>query len=133
MFMYITDNDHKKRQAPVITSHPQNVEILKGYKVTLEVMAYGTMPLSYQWYHEDKMLHGMYMSHHILHMTVFIANYFSGENESFCSIFPATERRAGHYYCQVENQCGVETSATARVVVSTSPTANVSSGTSGFT
>ena len=68
--MYIIGNDHKKPLAPVITSHPKNVEILKGYKVTLEVTAYGTMPLSYQWYHEDKIMHGTYMSHHIVHMTV---------------------------------------------------------------
>ena len=63
--MFIIDKDHKTPQAPVITSHPQNVETLKGYKVTLEVMACGTMPLSYQWYHEDEILHGMYMSRYI--------------------------------------------------------------------
>lgn len=42
-------------------------------------------------------------------------------------------RHAGCYYCQVENQYGVEFSVTATVIVSTLPTANVPSGTSGFT
>jgi len=58
MFSYI-GIDHKAPQAPVIISHPQNVEILKGYKVTLEVIAHGTMPLYYQWYFEDNIIPGM--------------------------------------------------------------------------
>ena len=51
-------------------------------------------------------------------------------NKSYYSIYPATVRHAGHYYCQVENQYGVEISATATVAVSTSQTTNIPSGTS---
>lgn len=72
------------------------------------------------------------MSHHIVHMTVFITNFFIGENKSYCSIYPATVRCAGHYYCEVKNQYGVENSGTATVTISTSPTTNIPSGTSGF-
>ena len=44
---------------PVITSHPQDVEIHQGHCGTLDVSAYGAMPLHYQWYHENSLLHGM--------------------------------------------------------------------------
>ena len=58
MFSYI-GIDHKAPQAPVIFSHPENVEIVNGHRVILEVMACGTMPLYYQWYFEGDILHGM--------------------------------------------------------------------------
>ena len=83
------------------------------------------------WYYEDEIIHGTYVVS-IVHMTVFITNFFIGENQSHCSIYPATVRHAGHYYCEVKNQYGVENSATAIVSVSTSPTTNIPSGTSGF-
>ena len=44
----------------MITSHPQNVEILQGHKGILEVEAHGTMPLYYQWYYENNIMHGIY-------------------------------------------------------------------------
>ena len=45
----------------MITSHPtQDVYILKGHKVTLDIAAYGTEPLNYQWYYEDEIIHGMF-------------------------------------------------------------------------
>jgi len=58
MFLYI-GIDHKALQVPVIISHPQDVKIVEGHKVTSEVIAHGTMPLYYQWYFEDDILHGM--------------------------------------------------------------------------
>lgn len=47
-------------QVPVITSHPQNFTILKGYQVILEVKACGTMPLCYQWYYEHDIVPGVF-------------------------------------------------------------------------
>ena len=45
----------------MITSHPtQDVYILKGHKVTLDIAACGTEPLNYQWYYEDEIIHGMF-------------------------------------------------------------------------
>ena len=67
-----------------------------------------------------------------MHVTVFITNFFIGENQSHCSIYPATVRHAGHYYCEVKNQYSIENSATVIVTVSTSPTTNIPSSTSGF-
>ena len=58
MFILYVGNDQKKPQAPVITSHPHDIEILKGHRGILEVEAYGTMPLYYQWYYEDEIIHG---------------------------------------------------------------------------
>ena len=43
----------------MITSHPQSDEILQGYRVILEVRAYGAMPLYYQWYYENDIVPGM--------------------------------------------------------------------------
>ena len=43
----------------MITSHPQDVQILQGYHVTLEVTARGTIPLYYQWYYENDIVPGM--------------------------------------------------------------------------
>lgn len=51
--------DHEKPQVPMITSHPQDVKIPNGHKVTLEVIAQGAMPLCYQWYFEDNIIPGM--------------------------------------------------------------------------
>ena len=113
----------------MITSHPQNVVILQGHKVTLEVTAYGTMPLFYQWYYEDDILHGML--HHIVHMT--ITSCFTGEIKSFYSIYPVTIRNAGRYYCQVKNLYGAVNSENATMIVSTSSTANIPSALPGCT
>ena len=67
--MYIADINHNTpQQAPVITSHPQDVQILAGDHAILKVKADGTMPLRYQWYHESKKIHGML--NHIMHMPV---------------------------------------------------------------
>ena len=46
-------------QVPVITSHPHDVKGLHGHQLILEVKAYGTMPLCYQWYFEYDVIHGM--------------------------------------------------------------------------
>ena len=51
--------DIRAPQAPVITSHPQDVEIESGFTVTLQVTANDTMPLFYQWYYENDVSHGM--------------------------------------------------------------------------
>ena len=48
-------------QAPVITRHPQNVQIIRGNYGILEVTAYGAMPLNYQWYHNHNIIYGMYV------------------------------------------------------------------------
>ena len=44
----------------MITSHPpQDIQMLHGHKVTMEVMAFGTKPLQFQWYYEDNIIDGM--------------------------------------------------------------------------
>ena len=43
---------------PVITSHPQDVQVQEGQQEILEVKAYGTAPLQYQWYHKSKTILG---------------------------------------------------------------------------
>ena len=52
-------SDHDNPQPPVIASHPQDVQIPQDHRVTLEVTAYGTEPLCYQWYFENTMISGM--------------------------------------------------------------------------
>ena len=106
-----------KIKAPLIKSHPQDVQTTEGVTVTLEVTADGTMPLHYQWYYECDIIPGMYFIH-IFYTYIPIAIAFVGENKSFYSIFPVTKRNAGSYYCQVENQCGKVNSEKATVVVS---------------
>jgi len=66
MYFYI-GIEHKAPQAPVIISHPQNIEITKGHRVILEVMACGTIPLYYQWYFENDIIPGML--HYIVYMS----------------------------------------------------------------
>ena len=53
----------------MITGHPQNVTILKGHAVILEVKACGTMPLCYQWYYENDIVPGMF--NHIVYMILY--------------------------------------------------------------
>lgn len=74
--MYITDISHNTpQQAPVITSHPQDVQVQEGHQVILEVKAYGTAPLHYQWYHKFKTILGMlnhtYYVHACNHMLLY--------------------------------------------------------------
>lgn len=57
---YITiDINHSMSQAPMITSHPQDVEILWGHRGKLELIAHGATPLRYQWYFNFKAMCGM--------------------------------------------------------------------------
>lgn len=57
------------RQAPVITSHPQDVQTQQGYKVTLDVLTDDTVPLNYQWYFEDDKIAGM-LNHCVYCMSI---------------------------------------------------------------
>ena len=50
--------DNTPQQAPVITSHPQDVQVQEGQQEILKVIADGTMPLQYQWYHKSKTILG---------------------------------------------------------------------------
>ena len=85
-------------------------------------MAYGTEPLGYQWHYEDEIMPGMYLC--IIDIHVYNHHMcFSGHNNSYCCIFPATLENAGHYYCQVKNHCGVVNTSTAMLIVTTSLTA----------
>ena len=65
--MYIADII--PQQAPLITNHPQDVKILAGDHAVLKVIADGTKPLRYQWYHKSKKIPGMLS--HIMYMSVF--------------------------------------------------------------
>ena len=103
-------------QAPVITSHPQDVKMQKGYTVLLGVTATGTMPLYYQWYYENEIIHGML--HYIMYILITI-NLFIGEHKPYYRIFPVTILDAGYYYCQVKNQYGIVNSKIATVTVTT--------------
>ena len=52
--------------------------------------------------------------------------YLVGENKTFYTIFPATERNVGHYYCVINNQCGeVKTNIAKVTILLTSPTSPV--------
>ena len=55
-------------------------------------------------------------------MYIVILIIFIGASNYYYSIFPATTRNAGRYYCQVKNKYGTVTSATATVTVTTSLT-----------
>ena len=112
-------NDHNRPQAPVIKNHPpQGVQIPQGHKVTLEVMAYGTEPLYYQWHYKDEIMPGMYLCIIDIHAcNLYLC--FTGQDKSYCEIFPATSRNTGCYYCQVKNQYGVVSSSTTTLIVTT--------------
>ena len=97
----------------MITSHPQDIQMQHGHRVTLEVMAVGTQPLQYQWYYEDNIIDGMLSL--IVYMP--ITSCLIGENKSFYSIFPVTIMNAGRYYCQVKNQYGEVNSTVATLAV----------------
>ena len=120
MYIVTTNNmigiSREMSRAPVITSHPQDVEIQTGYRVQLEITATGTMPLCYQWYYENDIMPGML--HHIMYMLITI-NLSIGENKPYCCIFPVTILNAGCYYCQVKNQYDVVNSKVATVTVIT--------------
>ena len=45
--------------APVIKSHPKDIEMPTGHTVTLEVIALGALPLHYQWFFEFQKMLGM--------------------------------------------------------------------------
>ena len=114
----------------MITSHPpQNIQIQDGHKVTLEVMAFGTEPLQFQWYYEDNIIDGTLSQ--IVYMP--ITSCLIGKNKSFCGIFPVTIKNAGRYYCQVKNQYGEENSTIVTLTVTKTPTAQHSSEYSRFT
>ena len=48
---------------------------------------------------------------------IYLTSDFIDQNKSYYTIFPATERNTGHYYCQVQNQYGSVDSEAALVVV----------------
>ena len=100
----------------MITSHPQDVQIQQGYKVTLDVITDESVPLSYQWYFEGDKIDGKlnHCAHYMPIMSCFI-----GENNPSYTIHPVTVSNAGHYYCQIENQYGVVNSTVATVIVTT--------------
>lgn len=95
----------------------------------LEVTAYGTIPLHYQWYYENKVLLGT--CSHIVFIDMICC--FIGENKSFYSVFPVTIMSAGHYYCEVENEYGIVRSKIATVTVMISSISKHSSVGSVFT
>ena len=120
--------------APVITFHPlQDIQIQPGHKVTLEVMAFSTKPLQFQWYYEDNIIDGMLSQIVFMPITSCYTYIYVGENKSFYSICPVTISSAGRYYCQVKNQCGEVYSTTTNLTVTMTPTAQHSSKISGFT
>ena len=104
----------------MITSHPQDVQVQQGYKVTLDVITNESLPLSYQWYFEDDKIDGKL--NHCVHY-IPIISCFTGENNPSYTIHPVTVSNAGRYYCQIENQYGVVNSTVATVIVTTLSTA----------
>ena len=113
--MYIKDINHQKlQQAPVITSHPKNVLVQGGYPTILEVKAYGTAPLHYQWYRNSRQIIGM-LNHICSYMSVVI--YCTIGKESFYCICSVTKSNAGRYHCEVKNQYGKNRSTFATVTV----------------
>ena len=114
----------------MITSHPQDVQGQEGCQVILEVKAYGTVPLQYQWHHESKTILGML--NHTMYIPI-TSCCFTGEKKSFYSIHPVTKSDAGRYYCKVKNKHGVEKSKSAMVTITTSLTALYSATESGVT
>lgn len=51
-------------EAPVILKHPDDqIGILEGGPITLEIKARGAPPLSYQWYCNNRPIQGVFISH----------------------------------------------------------------------
>ena len=65
-------------------------------------------------------------------MYVYLISDFIGQNKSYYSIFPATERNTGRYYCQVKNHYGSVDSETAMVYITTLAVSPPSSESSRF-
>ena len=116
----------------MIINHPEDVEIVQGHHVILEVKAGGTEPLYYQWHYEDNILHGILKSYSYCVATFYLLLHFAGENKPYCGIFPATVRNTGRYYCQVKNHYGIVNSSIATLVVTTSSKARKPPAATGF-
>ena len=115
----------------MITSQPEDVKILKGHHVILEVQVDGIEPLQYQWYYENDIIPGMLNHTMYIHVCNELLHCI-GERKPYCCIFPATTRSAGHYFCQVKNVYGIVNSNIATVIVTTSSIAKKHSIVSGF-
>jgi len=77
---------------PTITIQPVSLVICNGGTATFTVTATGTLPLTYQWYHNG--------------------NPISGANSSTFTINPVGIGDVGNYYVIIRNSCGSATSNT---------------------
>ncbi len=87
--------------APTITTHPDDAFACEGNSAEFEVIAEGTEPLYYQWYHDGEPI--------------------AGATEATYTIDMAGTDDAGEYYVQVANVCGSVTSDTAELTVHVRP------------
>lgn len=85
--------------APVITQHPESLELLEGGAWLFSVEAEGVEPIHFQW-HKD------------------VFEYVDETNSTFFT-GPTEPVDAGNYFCIVSNALGVVTSETAVLTIET--------------
>ncbi|MFN3781272.1 MAG: immunoglobulin domain-containing protein, partial [Candidatus Kapaibacteriota bacterium] len=73
-------------QPTIIQQPPSSINLNSGEKLTIEIIADGTEPLTYQWYKDG--------------VQIVDANQSTYEKSS------VTNEDAGTYYCKVQNDCG---------------------------
>jgi hypothetical protein len=87
--------------APSVVAQPVNRVVNAGSDATLSIVASGSAPLIYQWYHDGSLI--------------------LGANSSTYAIGAAQASDAGNYYAVVTNSAGSATSVTVSVTVNLPP------------
>ncbi len=89
------------RTPPVVTTPPASGSACVGFSATLSVVASGTVPHQYQWFHDGMAI--------------------AGATSNPLIIPSFTTREAGSYHVVVSNSCGSATSAAATLAAVVSP------------
>jgi hypothetical protein len=82
---------------PIILTQPSSVSTIEGGTVAFVVGANGSLPLGYQWYHNDSPL--------------------AGKNGQLLTLAAVTTEQAGQYWVRVTNSFGAVTSMVAVLTV----------------
>jgi hypothetical protein len=93
---------------PDILQHPFSSQTCTGQNVNFSVSAYGTLPLSYQWYKD-------YLP-------------MSGANQATLSLNNVNPSYSGVYYCRLSNLCGFVNSNDAILSIDTTVVITAQSG-----
>ena len=91
---------------PSISAQPQNVTVIPGQYATFAVTASGSLPLSYQWFHNTNTL-------------------LAGDTHSVLTLTNVQPADAGTYSVVVSNEVGSTISSNAVLTVNTNPSAPV--------